>query len=106
MLIHYIGVLQDDGTRFASNWDGELYPVTLGAGDVIPGWEQGLVGVRAGEELQLDVPAEFAYGSAGQGDTVPPDAALSFLVSVGRSCRPTRRPTRHRRATSRSPASR
>ena len=49
MLIHYIGVLQDDGTRFASNWDGELYPVTLGAGDVIPGWEQGLVGVRAGK---------------------------------------------------------
>ena len=82
VLIHYIGVLQDDGTRFASNWDGELYPVTLGAGDVIPGWEQGLVGVRAGEELQLDVPAELAYGSAGQGDTVPPDAALSFLVSV------------------------
>ena len=76
VLIHYIGVLQDDGTRFASNWDGELYPVTLGAGDVIPGWEQGLVGVRAGEELQLDVPAELAYGSAGQGDTVPPDAAL------------------------------
>ena len=35
-----------------------------------------------GEELQLDVPAELAYGSAGQGDTVPPDAALSFLVSV------------------------
>ena len=68
VLIHYIGVLQDDGTRFASNWDGELYPVTLGAGDVIPGWEQGLVGVRAGEELQLDVPAELAYGSAGQGD--------------------------------------
>ena len=82
VLVNYVGVLQDGNKRFASNWDGELYPVTLGAGDVIPGWDQGLVGVQAGEELQLDIPADLAYGSEGQGDTVPPDSALSFLFKV------------------------
>ena len=56
--------------------------MVLGAGKVIPGWEQGLVGVQAGGRRQMDIPAELAYGDRGSGTVIRPGDALSFVVDV------------------------
>jgi peptidylprolyl isomerase len=92
VIVDYIGVLTRDGTRFDSSYDGARQPfvVTLGSGGVIPGWEQGLVGVRVGERRQLDIPSDLAYG-----DSPPPDSpiqagdALTFVVDVRAVIAPT-----------------
>ncbi len=81
--VRYTAVLSEDGTRFATNFDGEPYPVTIGAGDVIDGWEDGLVGATEGSQIQIDVPADEAYGDVGvPAESIPEDAAVSFLVDV------------------------
>lgn len=80
--VHYVGVLSSDGTEFDSSYDrGTPYSLVLGAGGVIDGWDQGLVGVQAGERLQLDIPAELAYGATGSG-SIGPDEALTFVIDV------------------------
>lgn len=82
VFVHYVGVLSKDGTRFDGNFDAEPFPVTIGIGSVIPGWDQGLVGVKAGGRRQLDIPAELAYGDKGAGDSIGPNEALSFLIDT------------------------
>lgn len=65
VLVRYVGVSFDTGEQFDSNFGGgEPLPVVLGQGRVIAGWEEGLIGVQAGERLQLDIPADLAYGPA------------------------------------------
>ena len=54
----------------------------LGAGEVIEGWDKGLVGRRLGEVVELKIPADLAYGSAGRGDRIPPDSPLTFKIEV------------------------
>ncbi len=79
--VHYAGVLSD-GTQFDESWSGgQPFPVTLGAGGVIPGWDQGLVGVKVGERRHLVIGSDNAYGATGQG-SIPPDAPLAFDVDV------------------------
>lgn len=79
--VHYVGVLSD-GTEFDQSWSrGEAFPVTLGQGQVIPGWDEGLVGARIGERRHLVIGSANAYGAQGQG-TIPPDAPLAFDVDV------------------------
>lgn len=81
--VHYVGVLSEDGTEFDNSYDGgQPYPVVLGSGGVIDGWEQGLLGAQAGERLQLDIPADLAYGDAGRGDVIQPGDALTFVIDV------------------------
>ena len=81
--VNYTAVLSEDGTRFATNFEGAPYPVTIGAGDVVPGWEDGLVGATTGSKLQIDMPAGEGYGDVGvPSESVPEDAAISFLVDV------------------------
>jgi peptidylprolyl isomerase len=81
--VFYVGVLSEDGTEFDSNYgSGQPFDVLLGAGRVIAGWDQGLVGVQAGGRYQLDIPSDLAYGATGQGDIIGPDAALTFVVDV------------------------
>ena len=80
--VYYVGVLSKDGDRFDGNFGGDPYAVTLGTGAVIDGWDQGLIGVKAGGRRQLDIPADLAYGSAGSGDVIPPDSAISFIIDV------------------------
>ena len=81
LTVHYVGVLSD-GTEFDQSWSrGEPFPVTLGQGQVIPGWDQGLVGARIGERRHLVIGSGNAYGAQGQG-TIPPDAPLAFDVDV------------------------
>ncbi|MGH7522925.1 MAG: FKBP-type peptidyl-prolyl cis-trans isomerase [Gemmatimonadales bacterium] len=74
--VTYIGWLTN-GEKF----DAGSYAFRLGAGSVIPGWDQGLVGMRVGGTRQLIIPSALAYGDAGQGK-IPPHAVLVFNVDL------------------------
>lgn len=80
--VYYVGVLSKDGTRFDGNFGLEAFGVTLGTNSVIKGWEEGLLGMKAGGRRQLDIPADLAYGDQGAGDVIAPGDALSFVVDV------------------------
>jgi peptidylprolyl isomerase len=80
--VHYIGVLQKDGSVFDNSYDRKA-PITvqLGTGQVIKGWDQGLIGVQVGGRYQLDIPADLAYGTAGK-PPIGPNESLTFVVDV------------------------
>ncbi len=81
--VHYIGVLSKDGTEFDNSYDrGAPLVVTLGKGQVIQGWDEGLVGLKVGGRYQIDIPAEKAYGANGAGESIPPNAGLTFVVDI------------------------
>jgi FKBP-type peptidyl-prolyl cis-trans isomerase len=83
VLVNYVGVRSKDGVQFDNSYDkGTPFPVSLGAGRVIKGWDQGLVGAKAGGRRQLDIPASLAYGAASQGDVIGPNEDLSFVIDV------------------------
>lgn len=80
--VHYRGELQD-GTIFDDlSRRGQPIRFILGQGQVIPGWEQGIVGMKVGEKRILTIPPELGYGSAGAGNTIPPNATLIFHVEL------------------------
>lgn len=80
--VYYVGVLSADGTRFDGNFGGDPFAVTLGSGAVIKGWDEGLIGIKAGGRRQLDIPSDLAYGESGSGDAIPPNSAISFVVQA------------------------
>ncbi|HEU4840986.1 MAG TPA: FKBP-type peptidyl-prolyl cis-trans isomerase [Ilumatobacteraceae bacterium] len=82
VVVDYIGVRSEDGTEFDSSYGATPISVTLGAGGVIDGWEQGLVGAQAGQQLQLDIPSELAYGDQPQGEIIQAGDALTFVIDV------------------------
>ena len=83
IVLNYVGVLSKDGTEFDNSYDrGAPFTLTLGGGQVIEGWDTGLVGVKQGGRRQLDIPADLAYGDTPQGDVIQPGDALTFLVDV------------------------
>jgi FKBP-type peptidyl-prolyl cis-trans isomerase len=82
VLVNYVGVRSEDGTEFDNNYGDNPFPVVLGSGGVIPGWEQGLQGAQRGERLQLDIPADLAYGDQPPGEPIQPGDALSFVIDV------------------------
>ena len=82
VVVRYVGVRSADGTEFDDNYNDDPAPVKLGAGKVIAGWDEGLVGVQAGERLQLDIPADLAYGDNPPGEIIQPGDALSFVIDV------------------------
>ena len=83
LTVHYTGTLAD-GTVFDSSRDPgrEPFTFTLGIGQVITGWDQGLVGMKAGGSRTLIIAPELAYGEAGFGDTIPPNAELTFEIEL------------------------
>jgi rhodanese-related sulfurtransferase len=80
--VHYTGRL-DGGKVFDSSIErGEPLRFTLGTGQVIPGWDMGIEGMKAGGKRVLEIPPELAYGSRGAGGVIPPNARLTFNVEL------------------------
>lgn len=82
--VHYTGWLAKDGKKFDSSVDrNKTFTVTnVGKARVIQGWNEGLVGMKAGGKRKLIIPAKLGYGARGAGDDIPPDADLVFDVEV------------------------
>lgn len=87
--VHYNGWLYDPaakdfhGKKFDSSVDsGRPFSFPLGAGRVIPGWEQGVAGMRVGGKRTLIIPSSLAYGERGAGGVIPPNATLIFEVEL------------------------
>ena len=81
--VHYVGTLTD-GTKFDSSRDsGTQFEFTIGAGNVIRGWEEGIPGMKVGGTRKLTVPAYYyGYGDQGAGELIPPGATLLFEVEL------------------------
>jgi peptidylprolyl isomerase len=82
VVVDYVGVRTEDGEEFDSSYESGPFLVTVGAGQVITGWDQGLVGVQTGQQLQLDIPNELAYGDQDTGDVIRAGDALTFVIDV------------------------
>jgi FKBP-type peptidyl-prolyl cis-trans isomerase len=80
--VHYTGTLMD-GTKFDSSRDrNEPFEFRLGAREVIPGWDEGVKGMRVGGVRHLTIPSNMAYGSSGSPPSIPPNAALQFDIEL------------------------
>jgi len=80
--VHYEGRLLDGTVFDASKPRGAPFSFTIGAGKVIKGWEQGLVGMKVGEVRRLTIPSDLAYGATGVGDVIPPNSDLIFEIEL------------------------
>jgi peptidylprolyl isomerase len=81
--VQYVGVGYESEEEFDSSWSrNEPFPVTLGAGGVIPGWEQGIEGMKVGGRRELIVPPNLAYGAAGSPPVIGPNETLIFVIDL------------------------
>jgi FKBP-type peptidyl-prolyl cis-trans isomerase len=82
VIVDYVGVRSVDGVEFDASYDREPFPVSLGTGSVIQGWDDGLVSAQAGEQVQLDIPSDLAYGDAARSEVIRENEALTFVIDV------------------------
>lgn len=89
LTMHYVGKTYSTGEQFDASWDGgQPFVFTLGAGQVIPGWDQGIGGtegiepMRVGGRRMLVIPPDLAYGESGVGNVIGPNETLVFVVDV------------------------
>lgn len=81
IVIHYLGTLEN-GKKFDSSYDrGEPFETRIGVGDVIEGWDMGVVGMKVGGKRKLVIPPQLAYGERGIG-IIPPNSTLIFEVEL------------------------
>jgi len=81
--VNYVGVNYKTGKEFDASWDrGEPFTFTLGTGEVIPGWDQGVAGMKVGGRRELIIPPSLGYGSAGAPPAIPPNETLVFVVDL------------------------
>jgi FKBP-type peptidyl-prolyl cis-trans isomerase len=80
--VNYTGTLLD-GTQFDSSLDrGEPFEFTVGQGQVIQGWDEGLLGMKVGGKRKLTIPSSMGYGETGAGESIPPNAGLIFEIEL------------------------
>ena len=84
LTVRYVGVRFRDNQQFDASWDRKpnAFPFPLGQGQVIPGWDQGLKGMRVGGRRQLTIPPDLAYGPQGQPPDIGPNETLIFVVDL------------------------
>jgi rhodanese-related sulfurtransferase len=80
--VHYEGRLENGEVFDASRPRGQAFSFTIGAGQVIRGWEQGVEGMKVGETRRLTIPPELGYGEAGAGGVIPQNATLVFEIEL------------------------
>ncbi len=81
--VHYVGVSWATGRQFDASWDrGQTFKFTLGKGQVIPGWDQGVEGMKVGGRRRITIPPALAYGKRGAGGVIGPDETLVFVVDL------------------------
>lgn len=80
--VHYVGRLED-GTKFDSSYDrNNTFRFTLGARQVIRGWDLGVAGMKEGGKRKLTIPPQLGYGMRGASDSIPPNATLIFVIEL------------------------
>lgn len=81
--VNYVGVLFKGGKEFDASWKrSEPFTFALGKGQVIPGWDQGVAGMKVGGRRELIIPSELAYGKRGSPPSIPANAPLVFVVDL------------------------
>ena len=81
--VHYVGVAFSTGQEFDASWNrGQTFEFKLGKGQVIPGWDAGVQGMRVGGRRKLTIPSGMAYGARGAGGVIAPHEPLVFVVDL------------------------
>jgi peptidylprolyl isomerase len=81
--VHYVGVSFLTGEEFDASWNrGQPFEFKLGKGQVIPGWDQGVAGMKVGGRRRLTIPSALAYGARGAGGVIQPNEPLVFVVDL------------------------
>jgi len=81
--VHYVGVAFSTGEEFDASWNrGRPFEFKLGKGDVIPGWDAGVTGMKVGGRRKLTIPSAMAYGARGAGGVIAPHEPLVFVVDL------------------------
>jgi peptidylprolyl isomerase len=81
--VHYVGVAFSTGEEFDASWNrGQPFEFKLGKGQVIPGWDAGVLGMRVGGRRKLTIPSAMAYGARGAGGVIAPHEPLVFVVDL------------------------